>query len=193
MSAGKEPEAFRRLVIIAAPLEGADIEFEGITVSKWEPQQYQPVFTKIMRGVFDSTYFGLDNTSKTPAIVLTTKNHADPIKHCSIQKIGNNESIVTFTSTEPLPDDLFRDVFKSQSTAILEHQWKAAYPIFRPITKLPPTKLDKGLFYVNAIEPAISSMETSGVVSLNRCTNAKKRFAQHIIIINKSVQFKKEH
>ncbi len=165
VSAGKEPEAFDS-VIIATPLEGSDIKFEGITVSKWEPQQYQPVFTKIMLGVFNPTYFGLDNTSKTPAIVLTTKD-ADPIKHCGIQKIGNNESIVTFTSTEPLPDDLLLDVFKSQSTPILEHQWKAAYPIFRPIAKLPPTKLDKGLFYVNAIEPAISSMETSALSALN--------------------------
>ncbi len=164
VSVGEATETFDG-VIIATPLEGADIKFEGINFPRWEPQQYQPVYTKIMRGVVDQSYFGLNN-SKLPAIVLTTKD-ADPIKHCGIQNVDNKESIVTFTSTDLIPHDLFRDIFKSQSTPVLEHQWKAAYPIFKPLTKLPPTKLDRGLLYVNAIEPAISSMETSALSALN--------------------------
>ncbi len=165
VSTGKETDVFDN-VIIAAPLELAGIELEGIIVSNWKPQQYQPVFTKVMRGIFDPAYFGLDTASERPAIVLTTKE-ADPIMHCSIQKTENEESIVTLTSTEPLPDNLFREVFKSQATPVLEHTWKAAYPKFKPISKLPPTQLDKGLFYVNAIESATSSMETSALSALN--------------------------
>jgi prenylcysteine oxidase / farnesylcysteine lyase len=165
VSVGKSTEAFDG-VIIAAPLELAGIKFEGINFSMWEPQKYQPVYTKIMRGVLDPTFFGLDDDSKMPAIVLTTKD-ADPIRHCSINKIENDESLVTFTSTEPISDDLFHGVFKSQSAPVLEHQWKAAYPMFKPLTKLPPTKLDRRVFYVNAIEPAISSMETSALSALN--------------------------
>jgi prenylcysteine oxidase / farnesylcysteine lyase len=165
VSVGENTDIFDS-VIVATPLEGADIKFEGINFPRWEPQQYQPVYTKIMRGVPNQSYFGLDNNSKLPAVVLTTKD-ADPIKHCNIQNIDNKESIITLTSTDPISNDFFRDIFKSQSTPVLEHQWKTAYPIFKPLTKVPPTKLDRGLLYVNAIEPAISSMETSALSALN--------------------------
>jgi prenylcysteine oxidase / farnesylcysteine lyase len=162
---GKETEVFD-CIIIAAPLELANITFDGMNVPNWMPQQFQSVFTRVMRGVFDPTFFGLKAASQTPAIVLTTKE-ADPLKHCSIQKIENNESLVTFTSTKPIPDDLFNGVFKSKATPVLEHSWKAAYPKFKPLSKLPPNRLDKGLFYVNAVESAVSSMETSAFSALN--------------------------
>jgi len=153
-------------VIIATPLSTAEIKFDGIDSPNWETQQYQPVFTKVMQGVFDPAYFKLNADTKTPAIVLTTQE-ADPIRHCSIEKIENNESLVTFTSAKPISEEMFKEVFKSKATPVLEHTWKAAYPRFTPISKLPPTQLDKGLFYVNAVEPAVTSMETSALSALN--------------------------
>jgi prenylcysteine oxidase / farnesylcysteine lyase len=161
----KGTEAFDS-VIIAAPLALAGIEFDGVNVPAWEPPQYQPVFTKVLQGVLDPTFFGLKTDAELPAIILTTKE-ADPIKHCSIQKIENKEAIVTLTSTKPIPDDLTEQAFKSKPVQVLEHTWKAAYPQFKPIAKLPPNQLDERLFYVNAVEPAVSSMETMALSALN--------------------------
>jgi prenylcysteine oxidase/farnesylcysteine lyase len=152
-------------IIIATPFELADIEFDEIKIPIWKPQQYQTMFTKVKLGIFNPTYFGVNNATDAPAIVLTTKK-ADPITHYSIHKTQNDQSIVTLTSTEPISDDLFDEIL-SKSTPVLEHSWKATYPKFKPILKLPPTQLDNGLFYVNAVEPAVSSMETSALSALN--------------------------
>jgi len=153
-------------VIIAAPLELAEIEFEGVTKPRWEQQLFQPVFIKTMRGILNSAYFGLDTSADIPSIILTTKN-ADPLKHCNIQKAGNHESIVTFSSTEPLADEVFMEVFKGIVNPVLQCSWKAAYPVFTPLTRLPPTRLDEGLIYANSIEASISSMETAAFSALN--------------------------
>lgn len=153
-------------VIIATPLELADIKFDGLSMHGWEPQPYQTVYRRIMRGVVNPNYFGLKNSADPPAIVLTTKD-ADPITQYSIQKVNDGESFVTISSTEPLNRNVFNGVFKNGEVPILDHCWKAAYPIFKPITKLPLTRLDKRLLYVNAIEPSVSSMETSVLSALN--------------------------
>ena len=153
-------------VIIATPLELANIKFDGLSTPDWEPQPYQSVYKRVMRGVFNPDYFDLKNSGDTPAIVLTTED-AGPITQYSIQKSSKGESLVTISSPEPLNNNLFNDVFKSGGVSVLDYSWKAAYPIFKPITKLPPTRIDKRLLYASAIEPSVSSMETSALSALN--------------------------
>jgi predicted NAD/FAD-dependent oxidoreductase len=153
-------------VIVATPLELADIEFDGLSMHGWAPQPYQAVYRRVMRGIFDPDYFGLKKSADPPAIVLTTKD-ADPITHFGIQKASNGESLVTISSPKPLDSNVFNGVFKSGGVTVLEHCWKAAYPIFKPVTKLPSTRIDKRLMYVNAVEPSVSSMETSALSALN--------------------------
>src|SRR5204862_305734 len=111
-------------------------------------------------------YLGLKDLAKLPAVVLTTKE-ADPLTHFSIQKSGGGESLVTVSSPEPISDEIFGGVFKKGGVTVLEHTWKAAYPIFKPVTKLPPTQIDEQLMYVSALEPSVSSMETSALSALN--------------------------
>jgi hypothetical protein len=151
-------------VIVATPLESADIKLEGIE-NKWQPIDYQKIYIKLMKGTIDKRYFNLDPHSRLPSIILTSKE-ADPITRFSINKSTNNESLVTVTSTEPLCNDLLDDIFKNGRT-ILDHTWNAAYPIFKPIEKIPATILDKGLLYLNAIESAASSLESSTFAALN--------------------------
>ena len=165
VSAGADAALFDG-VIVAAPLEIAGIEFDGIEKPNFLPQSYPKVYTKVMAGVFNPRYFGLNESTKPPAIVLTTKD-ADPITHCSIQKIGKSESFVTFSSTEPIADGAFSGIFKNKGVPVLQHCWTAAYPKFKPIAKLPPSRLDEWLIYVNSIEPSVSSMETSALSALN--------------------------
>jgi predicted NAD/FAD-dependent oxidoreductase len=159
-------EAVFDSVIVATPLELANIEFDGLSMHGWTPQPYQAVYKQVIRGIFDPNYFGLKKSADPPAIVLTTKD-ADPITNFSIQKASNGESLVTISSPKPLNSNVFNGVFKNGGVTVLEHCWKAAYPVFKPITKLPSTRIDKRLMYVNAVEPSVSSMETSALSALN--------------------------
>jgi prenylcysteine oxidase / farnesylcysteine lyase len=162
----KEGTTVFESVVIATPIDLADITFDGLSIDGWEPQPYRTVYRQVMRGSLDPNYFGLKNLADIPSIVLTTID-ADPITHYYIQKSRNGESLVTVSSLEPLDHNVFRGVFKNREVPVLEYCWKAAYPIFRPIIKLPPTRIDERLMYVNAVESSISSMETSALSASN--------------------------
>ncbi len=162
---GEDRTAFDA-VIVATPLDLAKIEFEGISMPGWEPQLYQTVYKKILRGVFDPAYFGMKDSGEVPAMAITTKD-VDPITHYSIQKVSGNESLVMISSLNPITSNAFEGAFKNGEITVLEHCWKTAYPKFKPIAKLPRTHIDKRLIYACAIEPAVSSMETSALSALN--------------------------
>ena len=163
VSVGKEALIFDG-VIIAVPLEMADIEFEDVSKQKWEPQQYQRVYQRVMQGFVDYSYFGLEG-SKVPYKILTTAE-ADPITHVTIQNSTKGESLLSIASIEPLKNDVLSEIFENGET-VLEHDWSAAYPIFKPIERLPPTRLDERLMYINSIDSAASSLESSAFSALN--------------------------
>jgi prenylcysteine oxidase/farnesylcysteine lyase len=152
-------------VIIATPMELADIKFDGIPLHGGT-QTYQSVYRRAMRGVLNPKYFNLNNSTAPPATVLTTKE-TGPITHYSIQKASHGESVVTISSPEPLNHATFNAIFKNSPVSVFDHCWKAAYPIFKPLRKLPPTRIDKRLMYLSAIETAVSSMETSMLSAKN--------------------------
>ncbi len=162
-------------VIIAAPLDFAGIELEGVTKPDCVPQEYQKVCTKVMKGVFDPASFGLNESVEPPTIILTTKN-ADPTTHFGIQKTQKGESIVTVCSTAPLTDSECSGFFKDVGVPVLNHCWDAAYPKFKPIPKLLPSWLDERLFYLNSVEAAVSSMETAAFSALNAVKMLKAAF-----------------
>jgi len=153
-------------IIIATPLELADIKFEGTPLHGYRTQTYQTVYRSAMRGIFNPAYFNLNNTTEPPATILTTKE-TGPITQYSIQKASHGESMVTISSTEPLNHATFNDIFKNSPAPVFNHRWKAAYPIFKPLNKLPPTRIDTRLMYLSAMEPAVSSMETSALSAKN--------------------------
>jgi len=160
-------------VVVAAPLEGADIAFEGVGKQKWQAREYQRIYIRLMKGAVNLRYFNLDS-SKLPSIILTSKE-ADPLTRFSFNKsTKDDESWVTVTSTEPIGDSLLDGLFKNGRT-ILDHTWSAAYPVFKPIKKIPSTCLDKGLLYLNAIESAASSLESSTFAALNSIKTIKEQ------------------
>ena len=163
--AGKDVEVFDG-VVVATPLDLADIKFDSLALESWEPQPYQTVYRIGMRGVFDPSYFGLKKSGSPPAVVLTTED-VGPITQYSIRDYGEGEALVTISSREPLDHDVFRSVFIDGGVSVFEHYWKAAYPVFKPAAKLSPTRLDKRLIYSSAIESSVSSMETSALSALN--------------------------
>ena len=160
-------------VIVAAPLEVADITVEGVE-KQWQAREYQKIYIRLMKGAVNLRYFNLDASTKLPSIILTSKE-ADPITRFSVNKsTKDDESWVTVTSTEPIGNDLVDDLFKNGRT-VLDHIWSAAYPVFKPIQKIPSTCLDKGLLYINAIESAASSLESSTFAALNSIKTIKEQ------------------
>jgi prenylcysteine oxidase/farnesylcysteine lyase len=150
-------------VIIAAPLEVAKITFERVINQKWQEREYQKIYIKLMKGVVNSSYFNLDKTIKLPSVVLTSKE-ADPITRFSINKSAKDESWVTVTSKEPIDSNFLDNIFKN-GKFIVDHTWKAAYPVFKPTDKLQSSHIDKGLVYLNSIETAASCLETSALAA----------------------------
>ena len=164
LSTERESKTFDA-AIIATPIELAGIEFDGVSAPKSEIQRCQTVYRKMVRGVFDPSGVGLQKSSEPPSMLLTTKG-AGPITHIGVQRLSNGESLLSVSSKEPLTDDVIHRILKDGKT-VFEHNWKAAYPIFNPLEKIPQTRLDKRLIYLNSAEAAVSSMETSALSALN--------------------------
>ena len=160
-------------VIVATPLEGTDITFEVDSMRKLQTRKFQKIYIRLMKGVVNSRFFNLDTNTKLPSIILTSKK-ADPITRFSIIQSSKDDSFVTITSTEPISNDLLVDLFKTEKI-VSDHTWEAAYPIFNSIQKIPSLCLDSGLFYLNAIESAASSMESSTFAASNIIKKIKKQ------------------
>jgi hypothetical protein len=69
------------------------LKFDNISIPKLEPQQYKKVYRKVMRGVVNPRYLGLEESTKLPSMILTTAE-ADPITHVTIQKGVDDESFL---------------------------------------------------------------------------------------------------
>ncbi|MCW4016827.1 MAG: FAD-dependent oxidoreductase [Candidatus Bathyarchaeota archaeon] len=152
-------------VIIATPLEVADIAIDGVP-KQLQAREYQKIYIRLMKGTVNLRYFNLNASDKLPSIILTSKQ-ADPLTRFSFNKSPkSDETWVSVTSTEPIGNDLLDELFENGRT-IVDHTWNAAYPIFKPTPKLPSTCLDKGLLYLNSIESAASSLESSTFAALN--------------------------
>jgi len=153
-------------VIVSVPLEVADIGFEGIANPNRQSREYQKIYIRLMKGNVNLSYFNLDSSTKLPSIILTS-SEADPITRFSIDKTAKGDELrVTVTSTEPIGDELLDDLFINGRT-VLDKTWNAAYPVFKPIQKIPPCYLDNKLHYLNSIESAVSSLEASTFAALN--------------------------
>jgi predicted NAD/FAD-binding protein len=152
-------------VIVAAPLEIANISFDGVPKQENQFREYQTIYVKLMRGKVNPNYFNL-SSSHLPSLVLTSQE-ADPLTRFSINNsTKKGESLVSVTSTKPLDNSFVDELFKNGQT-ILDHNWVAAYPIFKPTSKLPKMYLDDRLLYLNSIESSASSMESSAFAALN--------------------------
>ena len=160
-------------VIVAAPLEVADIAFEGVETKALEAREYQKIHIKLMKGKINSKFFNLNSSDKLPSVILTSRA-ADPITRFSINPSKSDETFVTVTSTKPLDDNLLDDLFKNGKT-VLDHAWNAAYPVFKPTQKILDTCLDDKLLYLNAIESAASSLESSTLAALNAIKTIKQQ------------------
>ncbi|RUS15781.1 Prenylcysteine lyase-domain-containing protein, partial [Endogone sp. FLAS-F59071] len=143
------------------------------------PPAFQTVHVTFISGKRDPTYFGIDDLSKAPNMVITTADgslfpeHRQPFTTFAEHHLHNEtgESIVKMFSAVEVPDTLLDALFTTRSWT-RRHVWQA-YPVLTPVW--PPVVLDEehegegdgGVFYVNAFESFISTMETETLASKN--------------------------
>ncbi|CAO1630352.1 unnamed protein product [Parajaminaea phylloscopi] len=80
---------------------------------------------------------------------------------------GSPEHLVKIFSSERLSDDLLDEILGMDRIGWLHREEWDAYPVLSPTRNFAAIEPDNGLFYVNAFEPLVSTMETSTLASRN--------------------------
>ncbi|OBZ77505.1 hypothetical protein A0H81_01708 [Grifola frondosa] len=117
-----------------------------------------------------ASYFGLKHGTKAPTEVLTTwegvRTGGEHEPEFNSLTYHGPEWVVKIFSKERVSDEWLAKVFDGQVGWVYRKEWDA-YPVLPPTTDFPPVKLADGLYYVNAFEPFISTMETETIASRN--------------------------
>ncbi|KAG6857603.1 hypothetical protein H0H87_010171 [Tephrocybe sp. NHM501043] len=118
-------------------------------------------------------YFGVSVSSALSEMTLTTyegvRNGKKEPQFNSLSYHGlvrEGEWAVKIFSKEKMSDEVLNELFQGKVGWVYRKRWDA-YPELKPTTTFPPVKVDHAFFYVNALEPLISTMETETVASRN--------------------------
>ncbi|KAH7883946.1 FAD/NAD(P)-binding domain-containing protein [Phlebopus sp. FC_14] len=181
---------YYRGVILAAPFHQSNITIPSDLAELIPPQPYVHLHVTLLTTLSETPnpeYFGLRLGTQVPRMVLTTyegvreggvKPEFNSLSyHGRVQKYERCEEqsddedaeapewIVKIFSDERITDEWLENVFGNVGW-VLRKEWDA-YPLLPPTTTFPPVRLDQGLYYVNAFEPFISTMETETIASRN--------------------------
>ncbi|KAI0035817.1 FAD/NAD-P-binding domain-containing protein [Vararia minispora EC-137] len=167
-------------VILAAPFHLSNIALPPSFSSTIPPQPYKRVHVTLLTTTspsFNTAYLGAQNVITPPTSVFITLNATrrpgGPVFN-SLQRLavlngtgkgGKDESLVKIFSDEVL-SDAFLDELVGERGWTFKHTWDA-FPILTPATSFPPVHVAKGLYYVNALEPVVSTMETETIAARN--------------------------
>lgn len=139
---------------------------------------YQKLFVTVIEGALNASYFGLDDVVPSALLTHPAKN---PI-FVSLSKLKSlpelNGGVFKFFSYKRLEDEDFSKLFKSWNPETLIRQEWWAYPQMTPDNMEQGERvveLKQGLWYVNAFEPAISTMETEIIAAKNVVNLITKR------------------
>ncbi|HCI82568.1 MAG TPA: hypothetical protein DHW02_23070 [Ktedonobacter sp.] len=156
-------------VIVATPFEGARITVDERNLSSTADikRAYQTTHVTLVVGSLNPMYFGKKTHGEIPDDILTQENPNIPFS--SIGIVGNKDqptsTLYKLFSRKPLEETILTDLF-AERKQIEQWQWQA-YPVLTPTTLWPPFQLSKGLYYINAMESAVSTMETEIIASRN--------------------------
>lgn len=151
------------IVIVACPLDLAEISIPQYKIKM--DREYQDVHAHFIAGEIDYSYFG--NVSNNPQTIFTVEKEDVPF--VSIARTGHAKEwdlpIYKVFSRTKLNDNFFNQTFKNVKGQ-LHQEWKA-YTVLSPMKEWPDFEISKGLYYINAMESAVSTMETEAVSARN--------------------------
>ncbi|MDP4106150.1 MAG: FAD-dependent oxidoreductase [Bacillota bacterium] len=156
-------------IVIATPLEKAKLDFTNLELEEKNrlSRPYQVTNVTYVFGKLNPNYFGLAKAEQIPANILTQENENIPfssIELCKENKVSG-QNIYRIFSRHKLAEDLLNKLFieRSETKSLV---WDA-YPVLTPTAAWPSFVLEEGIYYVNAMESAISTMETEVMGSKN--------------------------
>ncbi|TDL28887.1 FAD/NAD(P)-binding domain-containing protein [Rickenella mellea] len=168
-------------VIIAAPFHSTGIKLmpysAAAPIAVIPPQPYVHLHVTLLTTPTprpNPDYFSLPPNSAIPRTVLTTNEGVrsggqepefNSLSYHGSMIDGRDEYIVKIFSKHNISDEWLEKVYGKVGW-VYRKEWDA-YPKLPPTTKFPPVHLAPGLYYVNAFEPFISTMETETVASRN--------------------------
>ena len=166
-------------VILAAPFELLGIDLAKVVDIDIKAREFQSVYTKILKGSVDPGYFGLRSSEGLPRSILTTSK-ASFSNLQTIREASNGQALYSIVSDKRLNDEDLSQIFSTHEV-IFENVWDHAYPFFKPGVEIPPSILSDGLYYLNSLEVAHSSMESSSFAALNavRLLKAERSHEYH--------------
>lgn len=168
-------------VIIAAPFKSTGIQIEApeLDLEKaFPPVDYVHLHVTLLATTASrpqgSYFFPTAPETSIPQSVLTTSSGTTEPEfnsltyHERIQRPGQApEYIVKIFSKARLDDKWLERVFGAGTVGwVFRKEWDA-YPVLPPTMVYPEVRPAEGIYYVNAFEPFISTMETETISALN--------------------------
>jgi prenylcysteine oxidase/farnesylcysteine lyase len=156
------------VVVLATPAGPSGLEISGVEQpdSATRARAFQTTWATFIKGTPRPGYFGLVSATDLPETVLTVEDDAVPFSSLGLVGVSpDGQKVYKLFSREPVPESLLDDLFTSRDT-VEQMRWEA-YPVLRPSGDLPPFRLADDLYWVNAMEFAVSTMETEAVAARN--------------------------
>ena len=156
------------VVVLATPGGPTDLSLDGVEVpeSALRPRAFQTTWATFVKGVVRSDFFGVADTDSLPETVLTVEDPAIPFSSLGLVAASSDGRAVYKLFSREQPTEALLDRIFSERDATEQLRWEA-YPVLRPCGELSPFKLAAGLYWVNAMEFATSTMETEAVAARN--------------------------
>lgn len=107
----------------------------------------------------------ISNTAKQVQLDFTSLSYMSKLP--SRPESQSAEHLVKIFSLSHLSDDQLDEIMGPNTTSWIYRQEWDAYPELVPTSEFPAIQPDGGLYYINALEMMISTMETSTVASRN--------------------------
>lgn len=154
-------------VILATPIEAAALDFRegGALYGLLQKRQSHTTHVTCVVGSLSATRFGVPTATALPRTILTT---GDDVPFSSILLIGSADQramVCKIQSRTELDDQSLRQFFEDVAD-VRRANWRG-YPVLEPTKEWPTFRLRRGLYYVNAMESAVSTLETEVVASAN--------------------------
>mmetsp|Transcript_1274 Transcript_1274/g.2662 ORF Transcript_1274/g.2662 Transcript_1274/m.2662 type:complete len:466 (-) Transcript_1274:25-1422(-) len=158
-------------VVLATPLELAEIDLGSLQPSARRAYQ-TTVATFVLADGLKKSFFDLQGDIVDADTVVTTANSSIPFNSVAVHGVSGSRKVYKLFSEAVPSQELLDSLFANASAEIRQFVWKA-YPVLTPRSpsQWPSFRLHGGdtggLYYVNAMETAVSCMETEAVGAKN--------------------------
>lgn len=178
-----KPFVHLHVTLLTTTTSGPDPRYFGLGIQDSVPKTILTSDESIRRAVREKnnrtqTCDGVDcqadakrgASKKQPKMDFFSLNYLRPLRPRESKLTADDsakEYVVKIFSHEVMTDDLLDRLFGlSTITWVKRHEWDS-YPLLTPTTRFPHIQVDDNLYYPNAMESLVSTMETSTVSARN--------------------------